>query len=634
MATRTNKVEVEIVAIDEASPTIDRLEKKIDGLESDEARIVVTANVERLDKQLTDALAKMAKLEGDELTVQARLVGTLEQDLLDARKLFEQLDGKTGTVTFNADSTDFDTARRRIDDIDKSAGSSRSALANMIGNSAQDLGQLGGIAGSTGVLIGQMAEYMADAAFEGERFGNVIRSFAAIAGPAVALATAIGVINSLMVESEAKAQAAQERTKAFGDAMSSAADDSVALTDSLRANTDMLTEFDVQTATFGAQLQENLSAIARGVPLLGGLLGDTGKNLQDLIPIMQAAGFSVHDFAQAIEAGGLVGDEWTHTLLEAVDAGKISEAQYEALSQAIEEYGGNVETAQTIVHALTVDQEEANARLQQLINLRDPLRHFTDQWAILLADIRDGQIDTKESADAINFLSDALGLSTDQILQLVDAEHQQQIERHAAISAAEGYTRAQDLVNASIQQAITDTEGLTAAQRGLKDAYDELLGTLSAEEDRLRLTQEFANVQERLAKGDLTMAEAQLLVVGLQQRLAGFLKENQAKLDLTDQEIVTFVAQLDAGSVQKVEADLRDLERQRNIPVMVEPSWATIGGFQGGGFVLRPEDFPRQPGPTGVGPNVTIINPPGTPAATVGSMDIYVSRNGVRTDQP
>ena len=43
---------------------------------------------------------------------------------------------------------------------------SRSVLANMVGNATQDLGALGGVAGSAGVAIGQMGEYMADAAGE------------------------------------------------------------------------------------------------------------------------------------------------------------------------------------------------------------------------------------------------------------------------------------------------------------------------------------------------------------------------------------------------------------------------------------------------------------------------------------
>ena len=78
---KTNKVEVEIVAVDEASPKIEKLEKRIDGLEADEARIIVTADIKKLDKQLSAALAKMKDLEGDELTVQARLVGNLEDDM-------------------------------------------------------------------------------------------------------------------------------------------------------------------------------------------------------------------------------------------------------------------------------------------------------------------------------------------------------------------------------------------------------------------------------------------------------------------------------------------------------------------------------------------------------------------------
>src|SRR5262245_27465976 len=129
MVAHTTKVEVEIIADDEASPKIDRLQKKIDGLESDEARIVVTSNIDRLDKQLTDALAKLHNLDGDEATVQARLVGNLEDDLIAAKKLFDQLDGKTGTVTLNADTTDAEDSLHRttlgLDDTQRSANGAK-----------------------------------------------------------------------------------------------------------------------------------------------------------------------------------------------------------------------------------------------------------------------------------------------------------------------------------------------------------------------------------------------------------------------------------------------------------------------------------------------------------------------------
>jgi hypothetical protein len=150
MATkRTNKVEVEITAVDEASPKIERLEKKIDGLESDEARIIVTANTERLERQLNDAKAKLDGLDGDEASVQARLIGTLEQDLEDAGRLLAQLDGKTGTVRIEANATDalgdLDRVDTKLRDIDGRTATARVDVAGEGGLAAAGKGAIAGL---------------------------------------------------------------------------------------------------------------------------------------------------------------------------------------------------------------------------------------------------------------------------------------------------------------------------------------------------------------------------------------------------------------------------------------------------------------------------------------------------------
>jgi hypothetical protein len=167
MATkRTNKVEVEITAIDEASPKIDRLEKKIDGLESDEARIVVTANTARLERQLDEAKAKLDGLDGDEATVQARLIGTLEQDLEQARTLLSQLDGKSGTVRINAAGDakrDLDRVETQLRELD-----GRTARVSVDTTGAGVEGGAGGLIGvgkgAAGVVAGLgIADQLLDA---------------------------------------------------------------------------------------------------------------------------------------------------------------------------------------------------------------------------------------------------------------------------------------------------------------------------------------------------------------------------------------------------------------------------------------------------------------------------------------
>ena len=192
MAGRNEEIAIKIGATDEASPKIDKIAKKIDGMEADEARITVTAQTDKLEAQLDRAKKKLEGLEGDQATVQARLVGTLEEDLEQANKLLADLDGTTGTVKIDSVG-----AKQGIDDLGKSADSSKSVLANMVGNATQDLGALGGVAGSAGVAIGQMGEYMADARAEGEGFKSIFKNFANVGAPIAAVSIALAGIQKV-----------------------------------------------------------------------------------------------------------------------------------------------------------------------------------------------------------------------------------------------------------------------------------------------------------------------------------------------------------------------------------------------------------------------------------------------------
>lgn len=71
-----------------------------------------------------------------------------------------------------------------LQDVRDSGDQSRSVLANMVGNSAQDLGALGGVAGTAGMAIGQLAEYATE--------GNInMAGLAKVAGPMAAVSVAV-----------------------------------------------------------------------------------------------------------------------------------------------------------------------------------------------------------------------------------------------------------------------------------------------------------------------------------------------------------------------------------------------------------------------------------------------------------
>jgi len=129
---RTNKIAVEITADDEASPVIDKLAKKIDGLEADEARVVVTANTDRLERKLDRARQQLEQLDGDEATVKLREIGNLEEDLAQSRRMFEQLDGQSGTVKLDFDDGgSLKSIKSQFEDLANVGGELSGSLAGM-----------------------------------------------------------------------------------------------------------------------------------------------------------------------------------------------------------------------------------------------------------------------------------------------------------------------------------------------------------------------------------------------------------------------------------------------------------------------------------------------------------------------
>lgn len=135
------------------------------------------------------------------------------------------------------------------DEVDRLSDSGRganSALANMVGNSAQDVGELGGVAGSAGVALGQMAEYASDAALGGEALGSALKSMALVAGPIAAITLGVQLLNYALNQGKERAEAIAKATEEYTDALIAAQDagDDLATTldDQVRSNvTDWLT---------------------------------------------------------------------------------------------------------------------------------------------------------------------------------------------------------------------------------------------------------------------------------------------------------------------------------------------------------------------------------------------------------
>ncbi len=269
-----------------------------------------------------------------------RLGLSMDEIRADADRLADTLK-KADDVTLRNFTGEADHARAKTDELGKSADSSKSVMANMVGNSAQDLGELGGIAGSAGVAFGQMGEYMVDARNDGDKLGDVMRNFGAVAGPIALLTVAVSAVGSIFKASGERAERAKEQVDAFTDSLGNV-DDATAAVEGLA---DQMSNFDADARTAWGGFVEGVSAAAEAIPLVGGLIGDAGQNVSDVIPTFLKLGISARDIGQAAAEGGTEWDKLQVKLWGAQEIGQITSAEYAAASQVLYGFRDSAEAA-------------------------------------------------------------------------------------------------------------------------------------------------------------------------------------------------------------------------------------------------------------------------------------------------
>ncbi|HEY2332642.1 MAG TPA: hypothetical protein VGH94_12055 [Acidimicrobiales bacterium] len=114
----------------------------------------------------------MDKLDANdpEVSVKVDQINALQGDL-------DQVEQKLKDINDVPVAPDTAPAKKGFEEVGKSAESARSVTANAVGNLTQDIGGLGGVAGSAGVAFGQMGEYMTEAAASGEGLSSVLKNF-------------------------------------------------------------------------------------------------------------------------------------------------------------------------------------------------------------------------------------------------------------------------------------------------------------------------------------------------------------------------------------------------------------------------------------------------------------------------
>lgn len=216
-----------------------------------------SASIDRLTQQMREDF-NSAAIAAEELQRALRDVGS-QMDVGDALATLQRVGVSFDEVTADADKfatslkqlddvrltgvRDLDTVApglaTKLNDVSDSAEKSRNALANMVGNAAQDIGAVGGIAGSLGVGIGQLAEGFADATLAGEGFGSAIKGVAAVAGPIAGIALATQLLSTAMAGIQAEKAFRAGLVDQFADDLRDAQTVAESLYDTLKQTGDL-----------------------------------------------------------------------------------------------------------------------------------------------------------------------------------------------------------------------------------------------------------------------------------------------------------------------------------------------------------------------------------------------------------
>jgi hypothetical protein len=359
-----------VQAVDKAASQLVAKPYDIDLRISDDA----DADLARVKQQATETAERIEQLGQDTVTIRidADQLEQVQKALGETKADVEQLDAETVDITVKADQLDsvnksLTDTKSHVQEVGKSAESSKSALANMVGNSAQDLGQVAGVAGSAGVAVGQMAEYFTDATLAGEGFGAALGSFATVAIPIAALAIAVPILTAAWQDLSGQQDAAAEsakKLKAAQDALATgAADQGVRkLVDDNKDLFDAAEKAGVPVqdlVNFIRGASDTFTGAGQSIETTSGFISDLRPNLDNA-----RKGWALNNeetatakdrYQQVADALGLVTDGQGKfiTNSEAVDAANKAQAEQAA----------NLVDALTRQHKAVLDLADAQAKL-------------------------------------------------------------------------------------------------------------------------------------------------------------------------------------------------------------------------------------------------------------------------------
>jgi hypothetical protein len=454
--------------------------EKIDGLKPE---MEISADVDRALAAFDEVVAETKRVQvaadalsqalGPELTAKAdptaivqdlqKMGLTLDDITANADKLGNKLKEVSDTDVGGKLGANLGTTRGKLDEVNKSAESSRSALANMVGNSAQDMGALGGIAGSSGVAIGQMAEYASDAALAGEGLGSALASMAAVAGPIAAMALAIQGVSSIL-NAMKQGQAAQkafdtEQVKQFTDAIEEGDQATQHYQDTLKKTGQVLADTGIKAGPAWTKILPGVDKLTESL----GLWGKFGDKIEDILPKLNKAGISSQSWTDIVTAGA---DKQVGAM--------------DALRSALDKTNLSDDERHDILIAARAAQDNYNNSVSTGTEMH---KFFKDS------------VDT--SNEALSTYLDFLYKQGAANRDAADAAHQEALERERNVNAAEQFKNKLAAVNVERDKvdAAAELRHERDAVDDVTDSYRRLHDEISNQESVLTLKRGFEDVE-------------------------------------------------------------------------------------------------------------------------------------------
>lgn len=299
--------------------------------------VEITTQADKAKRDL-EALTKAAKPLEAGVDVPVKVTGAdkaadqLEKATRSGRDLGKALED-VGTVDVKADTSQLEAGARRssaeMDTLRRSTDGSKNALANLVGNTTQDLGDLGGSLGSVGVALGQVAEYTADAANESGNLGAALSGAARVAVPLAGLAAAGLAVTTIIGDMQARtaelAKIQEDTTAALVEGVGALEDYGTAVDEAFGQGTASTVE------AFGRLIgkgigEDNLQRATLALSTLG-------RTVEDFGPTMIEADRNFTSFATGILKARGASDETAGKLAQLINSANSTKA---ILSRAFE----------------------------------------------------------------------------------------------------------------------------------------------------------------------------------------------------------------------------------------------------------------------------------------------------------